>query len=104
MRFASLRPLSVSGMSVIPVWRPLRLHTVSPCLIANTFTFASSLHVVGARRREDARRGCFLSPPPARDLGHVVPETPDVFLVIDELAAHRLFRVGSARPELRHAI
>src|SRR5262245_47058130 len=27
-------------MSVVPVCCPLRLHAVSPCLIANTFTFA----------------------------------------------------------------
>ena len=35
---ASRRPLSVKGMSVVPVCCPLRLHTVSPCLIAKTFT------------------------------------------------------------------
>jgi hypothetical protein len=35
---ASRRPLSVSGMSVVPVCCPLRLHAVSPCLIANRFT------------------------------------------------------------------
>ena len=33
--------LSVSGTSVVPVCWPLRLHAVSPCLIANTFTFVS---------------------------------------------------------------
>ncbi len=36
------RPLSVSGMSVVPVCSPLRLQPASPCLIANTFTFAFS--------------------------------------------------------------
>jgi hypothetical protein len=41
IRSASRRPLSVNGMSVVPVCWPLRLHEVSPCLIANTFTFAS---------------------------------------------------------------
>ena len=41
IRSASRRPLSVNGMSVVPVCWPLRLHAVSPCLIANTFTFAS---------------------------------------------------------------
>jgi hypothetical protein len=39
---ASRRPLSVKGMSVVPVCCPLRLHTVSPCLIAKTFTLVSS--------------------------------------------------------------
>ena len=38
---ASRRPLSVKGMSVVPVCCPLRLHTVSPCLIAKTFTLVS---------------------------------------------------------------
>ncbi len=28
---ASSRPLSVNGMSVRPVWRMSRLHSVSPC-------------------------------------------------------------------------
>ena len=41
IRSASRRPLSVSGMSVVPVCCPLRLHAVSPCLIAKTFTPAS---------------------------------------------------------------
>src|SRR6516225_9743967 len=40
MRSASRRPLSVSGISVVPVCWPLRLHAVSPCLIANTFMLA----------------------------------------------------------------
>src|SRR5262245_22771837 len=31
-----------TGMSVVPVCCPVRLHAVSPCLIANTFTFASA--------------------------------------------------------------
>src|SRR5262249_34566732 len=34
----SRRPLSVKGMSVVPVCRPFRLHSVSPCRIANTLT------------------------------------------------------------------
>jgi hypothetical protein len=42
IRSASRRPLSVRGMSVVPVCCPLRLHAVSPCLITKTFTFASS--------------------------------------------------------------
>ena len=39
---ASRLPFSVNGISVVPVCCPLRLHCVSPCLIAKTFTFASS--------------------------------------------------------------
>ena len=39
-RSARRLPFSVSGMSVVPVCWPLRLHAVSPCRIANTFTAA----------------------------------------------------------------
>jgi len=48
MRAASRLPLSVSGMSVAPVCCPLRLHAVSPCLIAKRFTFApNAFHQTG---------------------------------------------------------
>src|SRR5215467_14809613 len=81
IRSASLRPLSVSGMSVVPVCCPLRLHAVSPCLIANTSTGALPVSdVVGLGRRGVRRRG-LLSPPPAGDLGHVVAVAADIFLV-----------------------
>src|SRR5271167_3251861 len=87
IRSASRRPLSVNGMSVLPVCWPLRLHAVSPCLIANTFTFASrqaGSEVIGFCRTN--RRGSRLPPPPpAGDVGHIVPVSGDVLLVIDEL-------------------
>src|SRR5208337_3881537 len=107
IRSASRRPLSVNGMSVIPVCWPLRLQAVSPCLIANTFTFASTSltasDVIGLRRTN--RRGSrFPSPGPAGDLGHIVPVSGDVFLVVDELIPDRLLGVGGPRSELRHAI
>ena len=37
---ATRLPFSVNGISVVPACWPLRLHAVSPCLIANTFTLA----------------------------------------------------------------
>jgi len=42
IRSARRRPLSVNGMSVVPVCCPVRLHTVSPCLIASTCMLASA--------------------------------------------------------------
>ena len=62
-RSARRRPLSVSGMSVAPVCWPLRLQAVSPCLIANTFTLASSRSsdVICLRRTHTS--GCCLLPP-----------------------------------------
>src|SRR5262245_58564160 len=104
IRFASRRPLSVSGMSVVPVCWPLRLHAVSPCLIATTFTFASRSNVVAFRRRLSSSGSGLLTPPPARDLGHVVTVTRDVLLVVNELAAHRLLGVRRTRTQLRHAV
>src|SRR5947209_19366421 len=47
IRSASRRPLSVNGISVVPVCCPLRLHAVSPCLSAKALTFPIlPLHVV----------------------------------------------------------
>ena len=70
----SRRPLSVNGMSVVPVCWPLRLQAVSPCLIANTFTFSSpSRSDVVGRCRTNRRGSRLLPPPPAGDLGHIVP-------------------------------
>src|SRR6266550_9014850 len=40
IRAVTRRPCSVRGMSVVPVCCPLRLHAVSPCLIANRFTLS----------------------------------------------------------------
>src|SRR5918995_4910922 len=99
-RSASLRPLSVNGMSVVPVWCPLRLHAVSPWRIVKTFKLASaSSDVVGFRRTDPAGR-CRLAPLPARDIGHVVAVARDVFLVLDQLVLDRLLGVGGPRPEL----
>src|SRR5580704_8318077 len=102
IRCATRRPLSVSGMSVAPVCCPLRLHAVSPCLIANRFTSPPRSDVVGLSR-VDGRGSRFLAPPPAGDLGHVVAVAADVFLVVDELVADRLLGIGGARPKLGHA-
>src|SRR6516225_577830 len=104
IRCASRRPLSVSGMSVVPVCCPLRLQAVSPCLIATTFTFASRRSDVIRLRRADPRGSRFLSPPPAGDLGHIVTVPSDELLVVDELVADRLFGVGGPCPKLRHAV
>src|SRR5262249_31608458 len=49
-------------------------------------------------------RACFLSPPPARDLRHVVAVPADVCLVVDQLVADRLFGVRSSCPKLGDAI
>src|SRR6267143_1035070 len=105
IRSASRLPFSVNGISVVPVCCPLRLHAVSPCLIANTFTFASSTgsDVVGLCRTDCCGRR-FLPPPPAGDLGHIVAVAGNKFLVIDELVADRLLGVSGPRPELRHAV
>src|SRR5512139_275447 len=95
IRFASRRPLSVNGMSVVPVCWPLRLQAVSPCLIANTFTFSSrqrGSHVIG-RCRTNRRGSRLLPPPPAGDVGHIVPVSGDVLLVIDELIPDGLLGV-----------
>src|SRR5262249_13314572 len=104
IRSANLRPLSVSGMSVVPVCCPLKLHAVSPCLIANTCTSASVASDVVGLGRFNPCRSRLLPPPPAGDLGHVVAVSTDVLLVIDELVADRLLAVSSTRPKLRHAI
>src|SRR5215468_2301702 len=104
IRCASRRPFSVNGMSVAPVCCPLRLHAVSPCLIANTFTFASAGSNVVCLRRIDAHRCRFLPPPPAGDLGHIVAVPGDELLVVDEFVADRLFGVSGACPKLRNAV
>src|SRR6516165_3460513 len=101
IRCASWRPLSVSGMSVVPVCCPLRLQAVSPCLIANTFTFASQGSNVIRLRRADPCESRFLSPPPAGNLRHVVAVSRNEVLVVDELVADRLLGVGGPCPELR---
>src|SRR5215472_12988067 len=104
IRSASWRTWSVNGMSVVPVCWPLRLHAVSPCLIANTFTFASAgSNVVGLCGTHPSGSR-FLPPPPAGDLGHIVPIPGDELLVVDELVADRLLGVSGARPKLRHAV
>src|ERR1700757_3794290 len=87
---ASCRPLSVKGMSVVPVCCPLRLHAVSPCLIAKTFTLVSSRLNVCGLGRPPPRGSRFLPPPPAGDLGHIVTVTGDKPLVVNELVADRL--------------
>src|SRR5262249_12954570 len=104
IRCASQRPLSVNGISVVPVCCPLRLHAVSPCLIANTFTFASpgSNVVRLCGKRPSGSR--FLPPSPAGDLGHIVAVPADELLVVDELVADRLLGVSGARSKLRHAV
>src|SRR6185312_11826607 len=58
-RSASRRPLSVKGMSVVLVCCPLRLHAVSPCLIAKTSTWRCSLleHRVAGRTGRGGRGG-----------------------------------------------
>src|SRR3954466_6538459 len=96
IRSASRRPLSVNGMSVVPVCCSLRLHAVSPCLIAKTFTFASFASDVVGLRRPDARRRRLLSPPPAGDLGHVIAVAGDEPLVVDQLVADCLLGVSGA--------
>src|SRR5437773_11447012 len=104
IRSASRRPLSVNGMSVVPVCWPLRLHAVSPCLIANTFMFASvRLDVVGLCRA-DSRGRRLLPPPPAGDLGHVVAVPGDKPLVLDELVSDRLLGVSGPGSKLWHAV
>src|SRR6516165_7342959 len=89
-RSASRLPLSVNGMSVVPVCCPLRLHAVSPCRIAKTVMARSPTgsDVVGFRRTDS--RGCrFLPPSPADNLRHVV---------------YRLLSVRSPRSQLWHAV
>src|SRR6516164_910985 len=56
--------------------------------------------VVGFSRTGRSRRLGRASPRPTRDLGHVVPMTSDVLLVLDKLVANCLLGVGSARTEL----
>src|SRR6476619_2543033 len=46
---ACLRPFSVSGMSDVPVWRPFRLHSVSPCRASSSSPIAQQ-----ANRQNDA--------------------------------------------------
>src|SRR5262245_40709006 len=104
MSSASRRPLSVSGMSVVPVCCPLRLHAVSPCLIANTSMLASAASDVVGLCRAKARRRRFPAPLPARDLGHVVTIPADVLLMVNELVADRLLGIGCTCPELGHAV
>src|SRR6516225_801815 len=104
-RSASRLPLSVNGISVVPVCCPLRLHAVSPCRIAKTFMARPSVgsDVVGFRRTDSC--GCrFLSPSPADDLRHVVAVSGNVFLVVDELVADRLLCIRRPRPQLWHAV
>src|SRR4051794_37964772 len=93
IRSASRRPLSVNGMSVVPVCCPLRLHAVSPCLIAKTFTFGSFASDVVGLGRPDAGRRRLLSPPPAGDLGHVIAVAGNVLLVVDELVTDCLLGI-----------
>src|ERR1700751_1164183 len=104
IRSASRRPLPVNGMSVVPVCWPVRLHAVSPCLIANTFTFASvSSDIVGLGRADPCRRR-FLPPSPTGDLRHVVAVAGNKFLVVDQLVADRLLGVSGPCAELGHAV
>src|SRR6478736_1520005 len=86
IRIAVRRPLSVKGMSVFPVCRPLRLHAVSPCLIAKTFISVppAGLDVVGLGRA-NGRGKRLLPPSPARDLRHIVPIPGDEGPMVDEL-------------------
>src|ERR1700747_1691490 len=104
-RSASRLPLSVNGMSVVPVCCPLRLHAVSPCRIAKTFIARSPAgsDVVGFRRTDPSGRR-FLPPSPADNLRHVVAVSGNVFLVIDELVADCLLCISRPRPQLRHAV
>src|SRR5215472_15322663 len=104
IRWASRRPLSVNGRSVVPVCWPQRLHAVSPCLIANTFTFAPSGSDVVGLCRSDASGRRFLPPPPACDLGHVVAIPGNKLLVLDELVADRLLCISRPRGEIRRTI
>src|SRR5215467_1849730 len=104
IRSASRRPLSVNGTSVVPVCCPVRLHNVSPCLIANTSMVTSAVLDVVGLSGTDRCRACFLTPPPARDLWHVVAVSADVCLVVDQLVADRLFGVGGSRPELGYTV
>src|SRR5215469_7632168 len=103
-RSARRRPLSVSGMSVVPVCCPLRLHAVSPCRIAKTFIFALAGSNVVGLGRADTCRNRLLPPFPARNLGHVVAVAFDIRLVIDEPVPDRLLSVSSPGSELRYAI
>src|SRR5437763_9918449 len=104
IRSASRRPLSVNGMSVVPVCCPLRLHAVSPCLIAKTFTFASFASDVVGLGRPDVRSRSLLPPSPTGNLGHVIAIPGNVLLVVDELVANRLLRIGGPCSELLHAV
>src|SRR6266478_8408404 len=102
---ARRRPLSVKGRSVTPVCCPLRVHAVSPCLIANRFTAIPlpGSDVVGLGRTDPG--GCYPLPPgPARDLGHVIAIPGDVGLVFEKLVSDRLLGVGSPGPELGRAV
>src|SRR5690242_809587 len=104
IRSSRLRPLAVNGMSVVPVCCPLRLHSVSPCLMANTFMFVSPASDVVGLGRTDTCRCRFLSPPPARDLRHVVAVSANEFLVVDELVADGLLGVSGPGAQLGHAV
>src|SRR5438045_1763340 len=104
IRSASRRPLSVNGMSVVPVCCPLRLHAVSPCLIAKTFTVASFASDVVGLGRADGRSCSLLPPSPAGNLGHVIAVPGNVLLVVDELVADCLLGISGPRSELRHAV
>src|SRR6516164_5532609 len=102
---ASRLPLSVNGISVVPVCCPLRLHAVSPCRIAKTFMARPSVRsdVVCFCRTDSC--GCrFLPPSPADNLRHVVAVPGNVFLVVDELVADRLLCIRRPRAQLWHAV
>src|SRR5215467_4363008 len=104
IRSASLRPLSVNGMSVVPVCCPLRLHAVSPCRSrTHSRSPPPGSDVVGLCGTHPSGSR-FLPPPPAGDLGHIVAVPGDELLVVDELVADRLLGVSGARPKLRHAV
>src|SRR5271166_3551455 len=88
----------------VPVCCPLRLHAVSPCLIANTFVFASAGSDVVGLCRAHTYGGRFLPPPPAGDLGHVVAIPRDVLLVLDQSVADRLLGVSGPCREVWHTV
>src|SRR5215467_11070607 len=54
--------------------------------------------------RTGGSRPSSVSPRPTRDLGHIVPVTGDVLLVLDELVANCLLGISGARTELGDTI
>src|SRR5262245_50008068 len=49
-------------------------------------------------------RGFGLVPPPTADFGCVLAVCVDIFLVVDQRVADRLFGIGRSRPQLRNAV